>query len=169
MQLLASESVFQVSVVRLQLQSIFLINAGLHPCAFDKKVLIAQVHTIAERIDGLSGQAVICGSFDFTPGSPPHTLMTTGEDPSGKFKLRRTYRSAYNDAPVALEFTHWQDDELTIRDYIWHSPLLSPVGWVTGPGKAETLKFHCTAPNVQWPSNHVPIGVALDLKSTVMD
>jgi CCR4-NOT transcription complex subunit 6 len=169
LQLLASESVFQVSVVRMQTQSIFLINTGLHPCPYDKDVLVAQVHTIAERLDGLSGQAVICGSFGFTPGSPPHKLMTTGEEPQGRYKLKRTWRSAYAESPATLEFTEWNDDEFLVKDYIWHSPLLSPIGWVMGAGKEETLNYHITAPNLQWTSNHVPIGVALELRTAGQD
>jgi hypothetical protein len=124
------------------------------------------MHIIAERLDGLTGQAVICGSFGFVPGSAEYELMTTGEDPAGKFKLRRSWRSVYADSPIPLDFTHWQDDELTIRDYIWISPLLAPSGYVIVPTKEEAQKYHHTAPNAQWPSNHIPIGVAVDVKST---
>jgi hypothetical protein len=153
----------------MQTQSIFLINAGLHPCAYDKEILISQVHTIAERLDSLSGQAVICGSFGFSPGSPEFKLMTTGEDPKGRFKLRRTWRSSYAESHVPLEFTEWKEDEFVTNDYIWHSNLLSPIGWVMGPGKEETLKYHITAPNLQWPSNHLPIGVAMEIRSVGQD
>jgi hypothetical protein len=166
LQLLANEAAFQVSVVRMQTQSIFLINAALLPSRFEPDVLLAQMHIIAERLDGLTGQAVICGSFGFLPGSPAYQLMTTGQDPTGKFKLRRSWRSVYADASIPLDFTHWQDDELTIRDYIWISPLLAPSGHVMVPTKEEALQYHHTAPNAQWPSNHIPIGVALDVKST---
>jgi hypothetical protein len=40
LQLLSNEAAFQVSVVRMQTQSIFLINAALHPCRYEPDVLL---------------------------------------------------------------------------------------------------------------------------------
>ena len=91
--------------------------------------------------------------------------MSTGEDPSGKFKLRRTYRCAYAESSVPVEFTEWTEDDLITTDYIWISSLLSPNGYVVIPTKDEAKKYHRTAPNSPWPSNHIPIGVAVDLRA----
>lgn len=165
LQLLANDAVFQVSVVRLQTQSFFLINAGLHACKYEPDVILAQMHIVAQRVDSLNSQAVICGSLGFLPGSPAYQLMNTGEDPSGKFKLRRTFRSAYQDSPINLDFTEWYDgDEFRIVDYIWITQMLQPAGYVIVPTKDEAKKYHHTAPNSQWMSNHIPIGAGLDIR-----
>ncbi|KAK8852915.1 hypothetical protein M9Y10_017909 [Tritrichomonas musculus] len=169
LQLISNDAAFQVSVVRLQAQSFFLINAGLHPCRYEPEVLLTQVAMIAERVDGLTSQALICGSLGFKPGSAPYTLLSTGSDPSGKFKLKRTFRLAYNDQAPPLEFTQWDDDALSTTDYIWISQMMQPLGHIIVPTKEEALKYHHTAPNAQWPSNHIPIGAAIDIKASVQE
>lgn len=169
LQLLSNEAVFQVSVIRVQTHSIFLINTGLHPNRFEKKVLLAQVHTIADRVDGLNGHVIICGSMGYEPDSPPHQLMTTGEEPSGTFQQRRTYRSAYAESEDPLEWTEWTEDGLRTTDYIWISPLLGPTGYIMVPSKEQALGYHHTAPNSQWPSSHIPIGVAMDVRQGIAE
>jgi len=169
LQLLSHEAVFQLSVVRMQAQSFFLINAGLRPSLFEPGVLLAQAHIIAERVDGLSRQVVICGSMGYGPESHAHALMTNGEDPSGKFKLRRTYRPAYQDAPEPIEWTEWGEDGMLTRDYICISQLLSPVGFVVVPPVEEALRLQHSTPNSQWPSSHMQIGVAVDIRTAPQD
>lgn len=169
LQLIANEAAFQVSIVRLQAQSFFLINAGLRACRYEPDVLLTQVATIAERVDNLTSQAVICGSLGFTPKSPSYTLLSTGTEPSGKFKLRRTFRSAYLDSTTPLEFTQWDENGLTITDYIWITPFMQPTGYIIVPTKDEALQAHQAAPNAQWPSNHIPIGAAIDIKASTSE
>ncbi|OHT01919.1 Endonuclease/Exonuclease/phosphatase family protein [Tritrichomonas foetus] len=166
LQLIANDAAFQVSVVRLQAQSFFLVNAGLRACRYEPEVLLAQVAIIAQRVDGLTSQALICGSLGFKPGSAPHTLLTSGTDPSGKFKLKRTFRSAYADASVKNEFTVWDEDGFSTTDYIWISQMMQPTGFVIVPTIEEAQAAHRTAPNSQWPSNHIPIGAAIDIKTS---
>ena len=166
LQLISNDAAFQVSVVRLQAQSFFLVNAGLRECRYEPDVLLTQLAIIAERVDGLTSQAVICGSLGFKPGTAPHTLLSTGSDPNEKFKLKRTFRSVYQDAPTPLEFTQWDEDGLEITDYIWITQLMQPLGHVIVPTKEEAESTFRTAPNAQWPSNHIPIGAAIDIKTS---
>jgi mRNA deadenylase 3'-5' endonuclease subunit Ccr4 len=167
LQLIANEGCFQMSMVRMQAQSFVVINALLHACRYEPEVLMAQLFTMLDRVDGLSVQAVICGSLGFKPGSRAYQFLSTGEDPEKKYKLKRTYRLAYADGVplVNVEFTQWDDDGFAIGDYIWISSLMASNGWVETPREEDVQKWHHSCPNSQWPSTHIPLGVALDIKS----
>ncbi|OHS98464.1 Endonuclease/Exonuclease/phosphatase family protein [Tritrichomonas foetus] len=169
LQLVANDSAFQVSVVRMQAQSFFLINAGLKSCKFEPEVLLAQISLIADKVEGLSSQAIICGSLGFKPNSAPYKLLSTGEEPSGKFHLKKTFKHAYNDPYIPIEFTQWDENGFSITDYIWISQLMQSTGYIIVPTKSETEKNYHSAPNSQWPSHHIPIGAAIDIRSSIHD
>lgn len=162
LQLLSSDSLFQVSVVRSHAHSFFLVNACVRPNRFEPKVILAEIAIIADRVDALSGQAVICGSLPFEPQSDPYQLLSTGKCTDEDFKLRRTYKDAY--ATQKDRFTLWEGDELKIHDYIWLSPQLVPTGTIETPTKGMAKEYFHTAPNSQWPSAHLPLGVEIDYR-----
>jgi hypothetical protein len=167
LQLIANEGCFQMSMVRVQAQSFVVINALLHASKYEPEVLMAELYAMLDRVDGLSVQAVVCGSLGFEPGSRPYQFLSTGEDPGGKYKLKRTYRLAYADGVplVNVEFTQWEDDRFSIGDYIWVSSLFASNGWVDVPSKEDAQKWHHSCPNSQWPTTHIPLGVALDIRT----
>ena len=47
--------------------------------------------------------------------------------------------------------------------------MMQPLGHIIVPTKEEALQYHHTAPNAQWPSNHIPIGAAIDIKASVQE
>jgi len=162
LQLISNEAVFQVSVVRLLSQSFYLINTSLRPNRFEKSVITAQMNIIANRVDELSGQVLICGSLGFEPDSDAYSLLKNGEACNGKFNLKRKYRSSYEESQDF--FTHWDENKFSVNDYIWSSSQLVPTGLLMITRKSEVLSYHHTAPNNQWPSNHLPIGASIDIR-----
>lgn len=164
LQLIQSNAIFQMSNMRYQGLPFYLINTSLQPCHFDPELIVANINLIAQNVDPLSTQVIICGSLGFEPESEAYNLLKTGTACNGKYQLKRRYSCANeNDADA---FTEWTDDQMKKTDYIWFTCALVPKGSLLTTTKTEARANHLYVPNNQWPSNHLPIGCPVEIKAT---
>ncbi|EAY20887.1 Endonuclease/Exonuclease/phosphatase family protein [Trichomonas vaginalis G3] len=152
LQLLENDAIFQLSVVRLQGQSFYLIHTSLFPNHFDSKIIEAQINIILDRVKDLSVQKIICGSFGFEPNSKPFNLIKAND----QFKCVNYTTPEF--------FTQWENDEMVISDYIFASSQMYPTGNLVTTTQEDAKSYHHFMPNNQWPSSHLPIGVLIDIK-----
>lgn len=165
-QLIENDAVFQLSLIRMQGQSFYLLNTSMYPNRYEPNVAAAQIEMLMNHVQQFSGQAIICGSFGFTPKSNAYKKIIDEDDPGPRFSEDGKQQLTYHlpKAMVTDPFTRWEDDTLDTTDYIFLSNSLYSTGTLLTSSKDDAQFYHRYMPNNQWPSSHLPIGTIVEIR-----
>ena len=172
-QLIENDAVFQLSLVRLQGQSFYLLNTSLFPNRYEPDVTTAQLEILMANVQQFSGQAIICGSFGFTPKSKAYKMILNEDELAEE---RASIARQHQDEGKTYlmyhlpkgaggnTFTQWEDDTMQTTDYIFLSNSLYSTGCLQTTTKDDAVFYHRYMPNNQWPSSHLPIGTTVEIR-----